>query len=315
MKLKRLPEDFQVEEQLSLAPEGGPFVLYRLTKQSLSTLEAIDAVARRWKLKTTEIAFAGLKDKHASTIQYVTIERGPRRGLSQSNLQLDYVGAVSRAIHPHDITSNRFVVVIRDLSPAEVKAAVSELACVTASGLPNYFDNQRFGSLGQSGQFIAKSWCLGDYEQALKLALTDPRAGDSTDERDEKNVLREQWGNWQALLKALPRSRWRAMLAFLADRPDDFRRAIALAPQELRSLWLAAFQSHLWNEILAAFIRQACRPEQWLPRFVGGSTLPFFTELDQAQRENLATASFPLPSARLHLEGHPLEGLYSHVLA
>ena len=52
MKLKRLPEDFQVEEQISLAATGGPFVLYRLTKQSLTTLEAAHAVAQRWKLRT-----------------------------------------------------------------------------------------------------------------------------------------------------------------------------------------------------------------------------------------------------------------------
>jgi tRNA pseudouridine13 synthase len=315
MKIKRLPEDFQVQEQISLPAAGGPVALYRLTKQSLSTLEAVAAITRRWKLSRGQLAFAGLKDKHARTTQYVTISRGPRRGLSQSNLQLDYVGQVSRAIEARDITSNHFIVVIRGQMPRELEAAVRELASVSDSGLPNYYDNQRFGSMGQSGQFIAQAWCLGDYERALQLALTEPRAGDSADERNEKGIWREHWGDWQACWKLLPRSRWRALLAFLADRPRDFRGAIALPPHELRSLWLAAFQSHLWNQLLAAFIRLVCRPQQCLYRALGGRDLPFFFELDQAQGDRLLQASLPLPSARLHLQDHALEALYNEVLA
>jgi tRNA pseudouridine13 synthase len=315
MKLKRLPEDFQVEEEISLQPASGPFALYRLTKESLSTLEAVRAVAQRWKLNRSQLAFTGLKDKHAQTTQYITIERGPRRGLSQSNLQLNYVGQVSRAIGAEDIAGNRFVVVIRELTLAEMEGGVRELAFVAADGLPNYFDDQRFGSLGRSGQFIARSWCLGDFEQALKLALTDARVADLADERNERTILREQWGDWQACLNRLPKSPWRAMLSFLADQPGDFRRAIALAPHELRSLWLAAFQSHLWNQVLAAHIQQVCRPSQCLPRVIAGRELPFFVRLEQSQRDQLHRALLPLPSARLHLNDHPLEALYKQVLS
>jgi tRNA pseudouridine13 synthase len=166
MKLKRLVEDFQVEEQLSLQPTEGPFALYRLTKRSLGTPEAIDAVARRWKLPRGKVDFAGLKDKHALTTQYITIRGGSRRGWSQTNLKLEYVGQVERAIHASDITANQFAIVIRDLTSAELGAAHKTLAFIATGGLPNYFDNQRFGSLGESGQFIARPWCLGDYERA-----------------------------------------------------------------------------------------------------------------------------------------------------
>ena len=49
MKLKCLPEDFQVTELTERQPHGrGPFALYRLTKQSLGTPEAIDAALHRW---------------------------------------------------------------------------------------------------------------------------------------------------------------------------------------------------------------------------------------------------------------------------
>ena len=103
MKLKRIVEDFQVEELVGLAARGGPFAFYRLTKQSLGTPEAIDAILHRWNLGRWQVAYAGLKDRHALTKQFVTIKGGPRRGLAETNLQLDYVGQADRPIQARDI--------------------------------------------------------------------------------------------------------------------------------------------------------------------------------------------------------------------
>jgi tRNA pseudouridine13 synthase len=315
MKLKRLPEDFQVEEQLSLATSTGPFALYRLTKQSLGTLEAVAAIARHWKLPREALAFAGLKDKHALTTQHVTIRDGQRRGFKQEHLSLEYVGQLEQPIHASHIEANRFVVVIRDLSQPEADRAAEEAGMIATSGLPNYFDNQRFGSLGESGEFIALPWCRGNYERALWLALTDPNVHDHPDERTEKLFLREHWGNWTACRQKCPRSRYAAVLAHLASQPTDFRRAITRVPQDLRSLWLAAFQSHLWNQLLAAAIRAACPPEQLTCHTIAQRSLPFFSQLTTEERQALANLSLPLPSARLHLADERLRLLYDNVLA
>ena len=104
-------------------------------------------------------------------------------------------------------------------------------------------------------------------------------------------------------------------MAFLAGQPNDFRRAIALLRQDLRSLWLAAFQSHLWNQILADLIRQTCPPEQSACQVIGRRELPFFVDLNDSQRQQLHTTLLPLPSARLHLETGPLQTLYERALA
>src|SRR5436190_7872134 len=103
MKLRRLPEDFAVEELADVSPGGGEFALYRLTKRSLGTPEAIEAVLRRWKLPRASVSYGGLKDRHAITRQYVTIRRGPRRGLQQEHLQLDYLGQSGQPFTPHEI--------------------------------------------------------------------------------------------------------------------------------------------------------------------------------------------------------------------
>jgi len=315
MKLKRLAEDFQVEEEISLPTGNGPFALYRLTKQSLSTLEAIEAIRQRWKLPKEKLAFAGLKDKHALTAQHITIHGGQRRGLTQAHFELKYLGQTPRAIHASDITANRFLIVIRDLAAGQIDSMTQSLAGVARDGLPNYFDNQRFGSVGESGQFIARPWCLGDYERALRLAIAEPNDRDRPAEREQKQVLREHWGDWKRCAQLLRRSSCDRIVAYLAGDPKDFRRAVALVPHDMRSLWLAAFQSHLWNEVLATAVSQICGPEQLTPHPIGGRDVPFFDELDDAQRQQLARLLLPLPSARIHLDDGPLKSLYDQVLA
>ncbi len=80
MKLKCMPEDFRVEELPDVTPgERGPYTFYRLTKRSLGTLEAIEAICRRWNLAGSQVRYGGLKDRHALTIQYLTILRAARR--------------------------------------------------------------------------------------------------------------------------------------------------------------------------------------------------------------------------------------------
>ncbi|MDX1946791.1 MAG: tRNA pseudouridine(13) synthase TruD [Pirellulaceae bacterium] len=315
MKLKRTVGDFQVEEQVALAPRGGPFALYRLTKESLGTPEAIDAILRRWNLGRGQVAYAGLKDRHARTTQFVTIQGGPRQKLTQTNLELEYLGQTGRPIHARDIVANRFVVVLRDLTAGELAAASQALETIATSGLPNYFDDQRFGSLGESGEFIAKPWCLGDYERALWLALAEPNVHDTPDDRQQKQLLRDYWNDWPACKAKLDRSHRRSIVTYLADKPGDFRRALALVRQDLRSIWLAAFQSHLWNQILATRIRQVCPPEQLARQTIGRRELPFFTTLAPEQAGDLTRLALPLPSARLHLEGTPLAVLYDQTLA
>lgn len=317
MKLKCIPADFQVDEQVALRSDGGPFALYLLTKQSIGTMEAIDQIVQRWNIARSQIAWAGLKDRHARTSQYVTIKGGPRQSLQFGCIELKYLGYTSRPVHPRDIVSNRFTVVLRNMDAAEIAAAKKTLAEAERDGLPNYFDEQRFGSLGESGIFIAQPWCKGEYEKALWLALAEHNDHDRPDEREQKRILRELWGKWPEAKAALARSHTRSVITYLADKPikPDFKRALALVRQDLRSLWLAAYQSHLWNQMLAAVIEQNCRPEDLRRQRIARQELPFFTALPEADRGWLHAFQMPLPSARLHLEPGDLKDLIEDVMS
>src|SRR5262249_724167 len=162
------------EELTDLRPqESGSFSLYRLEKRNLNTLDAPQFVRKRWKIERQRISFGGLKDRHALTVQYFTIFHGPERRLKQTALPAAYLGRATAAFGTKDIRGNRFHITVRDLSEEEVRYAQQALQEVRRDGLPNYFDQQRFGS-ASDGEFVARHLVLGQYEEALRLALTAP---------------------------------------------------------------------------------------------------------------------------------------------
>ena len=303
MKIKRRPDDFQVEELTRFEPSAGPFALYAMTKRSLGTPEAIEAIARRWNLPRESLSFGGLKDRHALTTQRITIRGGQRRGLKQTNLELEYLGQAPRPFGPKDIEGNRFRIVLRDFSADGERKARRALADLARDPLPNYYDDQRFGSLGPSGEFVGRAWCEQKYERAVWLALAEENEHDQPEDRAEKKILRDTWGDWAGCKAALARSHRRSLVTFLADRPGDFKGALARTHADLRGLYLSAFQSFLWNRVLSGLIREQCRDT--FPVDLKSGRVLFFRSLDDAARNSLSEV-IPLPSARARFTGEAM---------
>lgn len=311
MILKRLPEDFRVEELTAQKPaRTGPYVFYRLEKKGIGTLEAVEAVARRWNLPTKAVSYGGLKDRHAVTVQYLTIRGGPPRSFSDAAVRLECLGRAERPFTPADIAGNRFTIVVRSVHRDDVPGLAKACETVGRNGFPNYFDDQRFGSVGTSGEFIARAWCRGDFSRALWLAIAEPNARDRADEKAEKEILRALWGDWKGAKEALRRSHRRSLVSYLADHPQDFKGAFARLRVDLRGLYLAAYQSHLWNRILAECLRRLLPPDDArdVPLKTGSGV--FFTRLPEGIPETL-----PLPSARLRLPEGALKSLVDAVLS
>ena len=313
MKLKSEADDFQVEELTSHKVSSGPFSLYRLSKEHIGTLETIHAIAQAWRLDSRDIAFGGLKDKHAKTVQYLTIQHGPTENLEQKSFALEFLGHSSRAYTAQDIQGNRFAIRLRAI-PVPMKGALEKILRDPALGVPNYFDDQRFGSLGESHQFCAEPWCRGDYERALWLALADFNPHDRPRERQKKQLLQEHWGDWAWLVQHLDRSHRRDAADILDRHPRDFRVALTVIRHDLRGLYLAAFQSHLWNELLAAWIEQLAGPD--LIRIKGtAGELVFPPKIDSALLQTLCSTEIPLPSARITEWPTTFEPLIQSIMA
>jgi tRNA pseudouridine13 synthase len=303
MKLKQRPEDFQVEELTDAAAgEEGPFAFYRLEKSGWTTHDAVGAIRRRWKLDARRFSYGGLKDRHAQTVQYFTVFRGPRRKLTQQNLSVTYLGQRNEPYTSQDMRGNRFRLTLRALDEEEIAAVGPTLEEIRSAGLGNYFDDQRFGSVsGQGGRFVARELILGRCEEAMKLALAEPYEHDRSAQKKEKAILWKYWNDWAACKERLPRGHARSLVDYLAHHPGDFRGAVARLRPELRGLYLSAYQSHLWNRMLAHYLRQRLPGEDLVPMSLRLGEVPMPRRLDDAQRQQLSATELPLPSPRATL--------------
>lgn len=303
VKVKRIPEDFVVEELTTVQPaESGKFALYSLEKRGIGTLEAIAALQQRWKLARQRLSWGGLKDKHAITRQYFTVFQGARRGITQTNFSVEFLGYTNKPFQPSDIAGNRFEIVLRNLSEDQTQTATQAIDQIQRCGIPNYFDDQRFGSVSASGEFVAQPWIIGNYERAIWLTFAEPHPFDTSSEKQEKAILRDNWGDWAACKAQLSRSHRRSIITFLNDRPGDYKGAWATVNKDLRSLYLAAFQSQLWNETLTRVLRSIVPQTDLAEIQMKTSVGVFPMRCSDEQLARLKELKIVLPSARISID-------------
>lgn len=313
VKIKCRPEDFRVEELAAVRPQSrGPFGLYRLEKRGLSTFEAIAELARRLGRPPAAISAGGLKDKYALTSQHVTIFGKPAPPLRARGLRLDPLGRAEAPMTGKLLTGNRFAIVLRDLAPGSGAAVRERAALAAAGGLPNYFDEQRFGSLRAGEGFIARRLMDADAQGALRLHLAAPSRLDAPVQRARRRAAAELWGDWDALFARLPRGPDRDAVALLRQRPGDFAGAFARLDRRLVRLYLFAYQSYLWNEILKRLLESAAEVSGGrllAVRYAAGELL--FPE--RAAPE--LPGELPLPCAAADYGGGPAAAAAAAVLA
>src|SRR5690349_2164721 len=106
MKVKATPADFIVREEssLTLSPAPSAFAVFRLSKTSWDTFDLVDLLSRRLGVKREDISVGGMKDRHGSTEQMVSVRGlGGRKGagppglsgppgLREANFNLAFLG-------------------------------------------------------------------------------------------------------------------------------------------------------------------------------------------------------------------------------
>lgn len=300
MKIKQRPEDFVVTEldRFDLT-KTGPFALYRLVKWDIGTIEAVRSLSKNWKLAPPQISFGGLKDRHARTDQMISVRGGPERSFEGSTFRVEFLGRSRDPITRASFHGNRFEIVVRDLGE------IPDLGSVKRHGVPNYFDDQRFGSLrGTDGEFIGRALVRGENEKALRLAIASPSGEDRKKDRELKMLLRDRWGDWAGLAKELPMSPERTVASYLAGHPGAFGFAFERLDQNLRILYVSAYQSWLWNRTLAALVRKL--PDTYEVDYAAGKHV-FYRTLDPAAHDRLAELAIPLITPSEKFEGEVAE--------
>lgn len=317
MRYKAQPEDFIVEEHIRLSPSPhGDFAIYRVRKRGVTTLSVQAQMARALGVQQSDIVFPALKDKDAVAVQHAAVRGAGPAQLTGNGFVAEFLERSLRPLAPADIVNNRFTLALRDVSDGEAAHIQERLAQVSQCGLPNYFDQQRFGSFAPGEAHIAKRILHRDAEGALRIYLTQPFVGDPAPARQFKTSAAGQWGDWNALFEAAPRpSNYRSVLTYLRDHPHptdvEYRKALNLITQRLLSLYLTAYQSLLWNRVAGLYLATQLG-ETPTHVEIAGEQLPIYYELPPHFQSDVA---IPLPSHRAAYADPDLAAAVSRVLA
>jgi len=161
-RLRAEPEDFVVDEIPAYAPCGdGDHLFVRFRKRDLTTPEACKRLARALGVEPRDAGWAGMKDRHAVTTQWVSfLGADPERARVA---EVDGVEVLEALHHRHKLrtghlSANRFELRIRDAGP-ELERARESMVILERAGVPNYFGTQRFGREGNNAE-RARRWLL-----------------------------------------------------------------------------------------------------------------------------------------------------------
>ena len=246
----------------------------------------------------------------------MTIHKGPARNLEHGTFTLTYLGQTAEPYSSRHVRGNCFTIALRSLSPADVERAELALPEIADVGVANYFDDQRFGSVGPNCSFVAREMVLGNFEQALRLALAAPYEHDRAGGKREKAILNAHWGDWPACKAELPRGHARSLVDYLVHHPTDFRGACARLRPELQGLYLSAWQSHLWNRMLDHWLRDHVPADQLVSISLKTGIVHMPRTIPPSARPEWNALSLPLPSARLKSDPNaPWAGVVEAVMA
>ncbi len=257
--IKARPEDFFVEELPAYEAGGSGTHTYALIeKKGLGTREALDRIARALNIARRDIGVAGLKDAHAVARQWISIEHVPPPRLEQLSVPGVRIVRTSRhtnKLKPGHLRGNRFVIRLRRLAlPLDeaTRTAGAVLAVLSQRGVPNYFGPQRFGS-HQDNHLLGRAIAHNDAEGFVDSLLGRPQKSMHSPAVLQARTLYEQ-GRYEEALKAWPgpfTEQRRALRAIITGKGKK-KRAFFTIDKHLKGLFISAYQSDVFNRVLAA---------------------------------------------------------------
>ncbi len=156
------PERFVVEEIAAYEPVGeGEHTFLWVEKRGLTTPDAVRKLARLLDVDARDVGYAGLKDRHAVTRQWLSVPRvDPERARAVSEPDLVVLDAVRHGnkLRTGHLRGNRFELVVtiavedadRDAPGRALRALRGRLEELAVGGVPNLFGAQRFGAAGDN---------------------------------------------------------------------------------------------------------------------------------------------------------------------
>lgn len=168
-KFEQNKDDFIVDEIGLDWKKKGNFLVLRVKKTEITTWDMIAAFAQFLNIEAEKIGYAGLKDKHATTSQYISIEAKHETALKKfKHPRIKIIGSSrhTHSIRMGDLKGNRFSINLFEVDRIMAGQIEKRAAKIAKVGLPNYFGYQRFGrgedTLQQAKDMIAGELHISD---------------------------------------------------------------------------------------------------------------------------------------------------------
>lgn len=255
--IKNRVDDFVVEEIPRYEACGeGTHVFFMIEKRGLTTRDAIGRISRALGCKRHDVGYAGLKDSRGVTRQVLSVEHvEPDRvlGLSVGQIQILWAVRHGNKLRLGHLAGNRFTIRVRDMDAGSYSRAAAIVEKLIEKGMPNYFGPQRFGMRGTNAM-VGRAALTGDYQQSIALILGKPQPADPPDVQQARTLF--DGGLYSDAAAAWPpRFRdERNLCRRVASGEQDAGALWRSIDRSLRNLFLSAFQSFLFNRVVAARI-------------------------------------------------------------
>ncbi|MHC1602525.1 MAG: tRNA pseudouridine(13) synthase TruD [Methermicoccaceae archaeon] len=267
--LKQTCEDFVVRELYEPhTADEGRYLLVEVEKTNWDTHMVAKEIAKRLHVSQRRVGFAGTKDKRARTSQLMSIyglKWEDVQHIKIRDVQLSFVGYSQRDVHIGQLTGNAFSINLRDVSiekeecEERISAITQELEAL--GGAPNFFGQQRFGTVRPITHEVGRLLLDGDVKGAVFCYIAMPFA----QEGEEAGLAREKlWKAYGAgeheeavrdALREYPLhlKYERAMLDRLLSA--SYEDALRVLPMNLQKMFVHAFQSYIFNRSLSEKLR------------------------------------------------------------
>jgi tRNA pseudouridine13 synthase len=246
MEIKKYPEDFQVEEVINT--KNGKYLVFKVKKINRDTIDVIHELARKTGIPFGKFGYAGLKDRHAITIQSFSVDRiyqDTIKSLELKDVEL-FDFSEGQKIDIGDLIGNKFNILVRGIPDNFEEVIRDNIQQIEKdTGFPNLFGEQRFGGNEEVGFHILK----GEFKEAIeKLLLKENLSKELAD------LIKDgKYGEANELYPKLRNER--QILEYLSKSPD-YSKAFVVLPPSTSSLFVHAYQAKIFNEAILERIKE-----------------------------------------------------------
>ncbi|AFJ01464.1 tRNA pseudouridine 13 synthase [Methylophaga frappieri] len=147
--------DFVVEEQLPFTPDGtGSHVWLFIQKTETNTDWLAQKIARFAGVSPVAVGYAGLKDRHAVTSQWFSVNLQGKtepdwQQMNSDTIKVQHIVRHSKKLKRGVLSGNQFRLNLTNVT-GNRQAWLNSLETIAKTGVPNYFAEQRFGHQGRN---------------------------------------------------------------------------------------------------------------------------------------------------------------------